>query len=573
MNEDAGAQTVSGWATAISDGDGNTQTLTFNVTNNTNPSLFSAGPAISAAGVLTYTPAADANGTATITMTLSDDGGTANGGIDTSAAQMFTITVNSVNDAPSFTKGPDQTVLEDSGPQMVNPWATAISAGPTDEAGQTLTFNITSNTNTGLFSAGPTISATGELTYTPTASASGSAIITLTLSDNGGTANGGVDISAPPQTFTITVSMVDDPPVAVDDGATVAEEAAATTIDVLANDMDSDAGPISIGSATQPANGTVMNNGMDLTYQPNANYCNDGTPTDDFTYTLTPGGSTATVRVTVTCLNDPPVVDLDGPADDPGGDVDFAVTFTEGTPVVIVDTANLTVSDPDSPDLASATVTITNLLDAGIETLAATTTGTAITANYVAPTLTLSGSDTLANYQQVLRTVTYNNTSLSPNTTARIITFVVNDGTDASATATTTLSITSVNSPPTVTPATFTLDENSTNGTAVGTVTATDPDLPAQTLTYAITAGNTGSAFAINSSTGQITVATSTALDFEATPTFSLTVQVTDNGTPAQSGSATITVNLTNVNDPPVVMAATFSVAENSANGTTVGTR
>jgi hypothetical protein len=278
--------------------------------------------------------------------------------------------------------------------------------------------------------------------------------------------------------------------------------------------------------------------------------------------------------VTVTCGNDAPVVDLDGPADDPGGDSDVAANFTEGTPVVIVDAVNLTVSDPDSPDLASATVTITNLLDAGIETLAAVTAGTSITAVYTAATgvLSLTGPDTLANYQQVLRTVMYNNTSQNPNTTARLITFVVNDGTDTSATATTTLSITSVNNPPTVTPVTFTLDENSTNGTVVGTVTATDPDLPAQTLSYAITAGNTGNAFAINASTGQITVATSTALDFETTPTFNLTVQVTDDGTPAQSGSATITVNLNNVNDPPVVTAATFSVAENSANGTAVGT-
>ncbi len=358
--------------------------------------------------------------------------------------------------------------------------------------------------------------------------------------------------------------------------STVAEDASATTVTVLANDTDGDGGPISIALVTQPANGAVVNNGTDVSYTPNADYCNTppGTTLDTFTYTLTPGGSTATVSVTVTCGNDAPVVDLDGTADDPGGDVDFAVTFTEGTPVVIVDATNLTVSDIDNPNLVSATVTITNLQDAGIETLAATTAGTSITAVYTAATgvLSLTGTDTLANYQQVLRTVMYNNTSQNPNTTARLITFVVNDGTDTSATATTTLSITSVNNPPTVTPVTFTLDENSTNGTVVGTVTATDPDLPAQTLSYAITAGNPGNAFAINSSTGQITVATSTALDFETTPTFNLTVQVTDDGTPAQSGSATITVNLTNANDPPVVMAATFAIPENSANGTTVGT-
>ena len=67
-------------------------------------------------------------------------------------------------------------------------------------------------------------------------------------------------------------------------------------------------------------------------------------------------------------------------------------------------------------------------------------------------------------------------------------------------------------------------------------------------------------------------MANSAALDFETTPTFSLTVQVTDNGSPALSGTATVTVNLTNVNEAPVVTPATFAVAENSANGTAVGT-
>ena len=82
------------------------------------------------------------------------------------------------------------------------------------------------------------------------------------------------------------------------------------------------------------------------------------------------------------------------------------------------------------------------------------------------------------------------------------------------------------------------------NGTNVGTVTFTDPDV-GQGHTFAITAGNTGRAFAINASTGQLTVSTSAALNFEATPSFSFTVRVTDNGTPPLFGSATITINLT----------------------------
>ena len=171
----SGAQTVPGWATAISAGpaDESGQFLTF-IVSNTNHSLFSAQPLIAPNGTLTYSLAPNTTGTSTVTVVLQDDGGTANGGIDTSAAQTFTITVTAVNDAPSFTKGADQTVHEDAGPQTVPGWATAISAGPANESGQTLNF-IVSNNNTALFSAQPAIAANGTLTYTPAANANGSA--------------------------------------------------------------------------------------------------------------------------------------------------------------------------------------------------------------------------------------------------------------------------------------------------------------------------------------------------------------------------------------------------------------
>src|SRR5207249_920485 len=145
VNEDASTQAIPNWATNISVGPANEsgQVPTFMVTGNTNPSLFSVAPAISGNGTLSYTPAANANGSATITIVLKDDGGTANGGQDTSAPQTFTITVNSVNDVPSFTKGPDQTVSVNAGAQTVTNWATNISAGPSNESSQTLTFQVT----------------------------------------------------------------------------------------------------------------------------------------------------------------------------------------------------------------------------------------------------------------------------------------------------------------------------------------------------------------------------------------------------------------------------------------------
>jgi Ig-like domain-containing protein len=197
---------VAGWATGINPGPANesSQTVSFNITGNSNPSLFAAGPAVSSAGTLTYTPAANANGSAIIALVLQDNGGTGNGGVDTSAAQSFTITVNPVNDAPSFAKGADQPVNQNAGVQAVPGWATAISPGPANEAGQTVSFIITGNSNPGLFAAGPAVNSSGTLTYTPAANANGSATITLVAQDSGGTANGGVDTSAP-QSFTITV--------------------------------------------------------------------------------------------------------------------------------------------------------------------------------------------------------------------------------------------------------------------------------------------------------------------------------------------------------------------------------
>ena len=78
-------------------------------------------------------------------------------------------------------------------------------------------------------------------------------------------------------TISVTDVAEDNPPVAVDDAATVAEDSAATAIDVLANDSDGgDGGPVSIQSTSDPANGTVVitGGGSGLTYAPDANYCN-----------------------------------------------------------------------------------------------------------------------------------------------------------------------------------------------------------------------------------------------------------------------------------------------------------
>jgi hypothetical protein len=203
--QNAGDRVLAGWATNISAGpaDEAGQALTFLVSVD-QPALFTKQPAIASNGTLTFTPASDTSGTAKITVRLQDNGGTADGGEDTGAPQVFTITIDAVNDAPSFTKGANQSVAQDAGPQSVAGWATNIKAGPADEADQVLDFRVTT-TNAQFFRVPPAISPDGTLTYTPASTASGNATVTVVLHDDGGTATGGSDASAP-QTFTIAVT-------------------------------------------------------------------------------------------------------------------------------------------------------------------------------------------------------------------------------------------------------------------------------------------------------------------------------------------------------------------------------
>ena len=81
----------------------------------------------------------------------------------------------------------------------------------------------------------------------------------------------------------------------------------------MLNDIDLDGGIRFIYSVSQPSNGTVVviDNGDYVEYTPDAEYCNDGVTTDDFTYTLN-GGSTATVAVTVNCDIPVDLIFIDG---------------------------------------------------------------------------------------------------------------------------------------------------------------------------------------------------------------------------------------------------------------------
>ncbi|MCF6202967.1 MAG: DUF4347 domain-containing protein [Methylococcaceae bacterium] len=123
------------------------------------------------------------------------------------------------------------------------------------------------------------------------------------------------------------------------------------------------------------------------------------------------------------------------------------------------------------------------------------------------------------------------------------------------------------NQTPVITDQSFSLLENSADNSVVGTVIASDTD--GDTLIYSITAGNTNNAFAINSSTGEITVNDGNQLDYETTPVFNLTVQVSDGNL---TDTAAISLNVTDINESPVINDQSFSLLENSADNSVVGT-
>ncbi len=158
------------------------------------------------------------------------------------------------------------------------------------------------------------------------------------------------------------------------------------------------------------------------------------------------------------------------------------------------------------------------------------------------------------------------------DTTSFELTVKVTDLEGLSDEATVTINVENVNEAPVAADAEFTIDENSADGTEVGTVVAIDPD-SGDTLTYVISAGNDAGAFEINETTGEITVANSAPLDFETTASFDLTVTVSDG---ELTDDATVTINLNNLpeegNDRPEIQDAEFTIDENSADGTEVGT-
>ncbi len=446
------------------------------------------------------------------------------------------VTVAPVDDPP-VAVADAATVTEDAGPGAIDVLAndTDVDGGP--KAIQSATDGLHG-----------TVAVTGAgtgLTYAPDpnyCNAPGGTPDKFTYALNGGATT----------TVSVTVTCVDDPPVAVADTATVTEDAGAGAIAVLANDTDVDGGPKLIAAVTQPAHGSVVvgAGGAGLSYAPSANYCNSppGTAPDTFTYTLN-GGSTATVAVTVTCVDDPPVA------------VDDAATVTEdaGASAVVV-LANDT-------DVDGGPKSIQSVSQPANGTVAITGGGTGLT---YAPS------------------PNYCNTEAGG--TPDVFTYSLAPG---GSTAAVSMAVTCVPDPPSVvvSPSPIAYTENDPATPVDPGVTVTDPDPGAQIVgataqitghyagaedVLALGGSHPGIAASVSGDTLTLT-GTGTPADYQAaladvtyrdssdnpsTLTRKVTFTVTDET--ALTGAGTRVISVAAVDDPPVAVADAAQVTEDA---------
>lgn len=376
-------------------------------------------------------------------------------------------------------------------------------------------------------------------------------------------------------------------PVTNSDAVTVNENAAMFTINVTANDTDNDGNPTdtvtltAIGATTL---GTAIINGNNIDYTPTAN----ANGTDTFTYTVSDGtvSSTGSVTVTITAVNNAPVVDASGPfavaenanngtvvgtvtATDvdstvtgfaiAGGNIgsafaiatDGTITVTDATAIdfemVTSFTLSITASDGAATSVAqNVTINITDVNDnapaiaaagpfALVENSANATAVGIVVANDVDTVGSVSGYSITAGNTSAAFVINNSGVISVANSAALdreinagfTLTVTATDGTNSSAGQTVAINLTDLNdtSPVVTSGQSFGVSSTASNGTAVGTVLASDADTTGTVTGFTITGGNTGIAFAIANS-GQITVLDNS--DLLVNGPYSLTITVTD---------------------------------------------
>ncbi|WP_083968654.1 Ig-like domain-containing protein [Hyalangium minutum] len=374
------------------------------------------------------------------------------------------------------------TVLEDSGPTAID-----VLANDSTSSG---TLTVTAVTQP--FNGTVTLSG-GVVRFTPASNFFGITGFTYTVSDgSGGTSTASV---------TVTVTPVNDPPDAVNDTFSVAQNSGTTPLDVLANDTAApDQGEtISVSAVTQPANATVVLTGGMVNFTPASNFSG----TTSFSYTLSDGsGGTDTALVTVR-------VGLAAVTD--AVDDSFTVARNGGATVLDV-LAN------DSS--ASGTITLT----------AATQPANG--------TVSLTGG--------VLRFTPATNFVGTTN-----FTYIISDGIGGTDTATVTVTVTAVAT--NAVDDAFTVAEDS--GTAALDVLANDASATGTRTVTSATQPANGSVFVSGG-----TLFFTAAPDFFGTTNFTYTLSDGNGGI----DTAAVTVTVTPVNDPPTARDDSFSVMEDS---------
>lgn len=131
--------------------------------------------------------------------------------------------------------------------------------------------------------------------------------------------------------------------------------------------------------------------------------------------------------------------------------------------------------------------------------------------------------------------------------------------------ATVTVTITDGNDVPVVASKSVSVSEHEVAGTVLAQMSAQDEDAGSNLFTYSILEGNNAGRFAIDPASGEVSVAG--GLDFETSSTYSLVIGAQDLGTPRQTGRGTLTINLTDINEAPVLVTTDLSFVENPATG------
>jgi uncharacterized repeat protein (TIGR01451 family) len=557
LNEDAAAQTIA--LGGITDGDADlAQTLTISATSS-NPALI-PNPAVTytspnLTGSLAFTPAANANGTATITIRVTDNGSNAAPNVNF-FERTFVVTVAAVNDAPTLNTISDLNLSEDAGEQTIN--LTGISDGD-PELFQSLTVFATSS-NPALI-PNPIVShvdanITTPLTFTPVANANGTATITVRVTDPG--SNTAPNVNFFERTFVVNVAAVNDAPTldALSD-LTLAEDALEQTVP-LAGIADGDP------ELAQTLTITATSSNLALIANPTVNYTS-ANPAGNIQFTPVAnayGTATITVRVR-----------------DNGSNTAPNVNFFERTFVITV------VGVPDgAPEVTNATTLEDTQSTGGLVLTApdAATTHFQITAINGGTLFLNDGTTTIANGDFI--TVAQGNAGLrftpNPNSIAEgSFSAQQSNGNSAPGlageTTSATITLTPVNDSPALDVLSdLLIDEDAAaqnvNLTGIAPGPANASDESTQTLTVTVTSSNPALiAPTVNYSSGNATGSLSFTPAVNGSGSAIITVKVTDSGGTANGGIDIIernfTVTVQAINDGPInTVPGTQAATENT---------